>query len=83
MTSNMAECFNNALKGVRAFPVTAIIQYTFEKLNVYFQNYTDETEKEIARNCEFPTKVEQFMEFQARKADSQTATCYDNVDWVY
>ena len=23
------------------------------------------------------------MEFQARKADSQTATCYDNVDWVY
>jgi hypothetical protein len=24
MTSNMAECFNNALKGVRALPVTAI-----------------------------------------------------------
>ncbi|KAK1669244.1 hypothetical protein QYE76_057403 [Lolium multiflorum] len=83
MTSNMAECFNNVLKGVRALPVTAIIQYTFEKLNVYFQNYTDETEKEIARNCEFPTKVEEFMEFQARKADSQTATCYDNVEWVY
>ncbi|KAK1667171.1 hypothetical protein QYE76_055330 [Lolium multiflorum] len=83
MTSNMAECFNNVLKGVRALPVTTIIQYTFEKLNVYFQNYTDETEKEIARNCEFPTKVEEFMEFQARKADSQTATCYDNVEWVY
>ncbi|XP_071678363.1 uncharacterized protein [Lolium perenne] len=83
MTSNMAECFNNVLKGVRALPVTAIIQYTFEKLNVYFQNYTDETEKEIARNCEFPTKVEEFMEFQARKADSQTATCYDNVEWIY
>ncbi|KAK1680243.1 hypothetical protein QYE76_041091 [Lolium multiflorum] len=83
MTSNMAECFNNVLKGVRALPVTAIIQYTFEKLNVYFQNYTDETEKEIANNCEFPTKVQEFMDFQARKADSQTATCYDNVDWVY
>ncbi|KAK1629933.1 hypothetical protein QYE76_004248 [Lolium multiflorum] len=83
MTSNMAECFNNVLKGVRALPVTAIIQYTFEKLNVYFQNYTNETEKEIANNCEFPTKVQEFMDFQARKADSQTATCYDNVDWVY
>nr|XP_051197453.1 uncharacterized protein LOC127310862 [Lolium perenne] len=83
MTSNMAECFNNVLKGVRALPVTAIIQYTFEKLNVYFQNYTEETEKEIARNCEYPTKVQEFMDFQARKADSHTATCYDNVDWVY
>ncbi|KAK1699013.1 hypothetical protein QYE76_015710 [Lolium multiflorum] len=83
MTSNMAECFNNVLKGVHALPVTAIIQYTFEKLNVYFQNYTEETEKEIARNCEYPMKVQEFMDFQARKADSQTATCYDNVDWVY
>ena len=36
MTSNMAECLNNVLKGVRALSVTAIIQYTFEKLNVYF-----------------------------------------------
>ncbi|KAK1615987.1 hypothetical protein QYE76_021504 [Lolium multiflorum] len=40
-------------------------------------------DKEIARNCEYPTKVEEFMDFQARKANSQTATCYDNVDWVY
>jgi hypothetical protein len=44
MTSNMAECFNNVLKGVRALPVTAIIQYTFEKLNVYFQKYIEETQ---------------------------------------
>jgi hypothetical protein len=29
-------------------------------------------EKEIAMNCEFPTKVQEFMDFQARKADSQT-----------
>ncbi|KAK1664520.1 hypothetical protein QYE76_052679 [Lolium multiflorum] len=79
MTSNMAECFNNVLKGVRALPVTAIIQYTFEKLNVYFQNYTDETEKEIANNCEFPTKVQEFMDFQARKADSLTEIWIDGV----
>ena len=44
MTSNMAECFNMVLKGVRALPVTAIVQYTFEKLNIYFQNYTEETD---------------------------------------
>ena len=35
MTSNMAECFNNILKGVRALPVSAIVQYTFNKMNEY------------------------------------------------
>jgi hypothetical protein len=54
--------------------VTEIVQYTFEKLNVYFQNYTEETEKEIARNCEFPKKIDEFRDFQSRKADSQTTT---------
>ena len=48
MTSNMAECFNNVLKGVRALPVTAIVQYTFDKLNVYFQKYSEETDDQIA-----------------------------------
>jgi hypothetical protein len=36
MKSNMAECFNNVLKGVRALPVIAIAEYTFHKLSTYF-----------------------------------------------
>ncbi|KAE8795952.1 hypothetical protein D1007_29145 [Hordeum vulgare] len=39
MTSNMEECFNRVLKGVRALPVTAIVQYTFDKLRAYFLKY--------------------------------------------
>lgn len=31
MTSNMAESFNNALRGIRKLPVTAIVAYTFSK----------------------------------------------------
>ena len=42
MTSNMAECFNNVLKGVRALPVTSNVQYTFDKLNEYFMKYMKE-----------------------------------------
>ena len=80
MTSNMAECFNKVLKGVRALPVTAIVQYTFEKLNVYFQKYTEKTEKEIAQMLEYPKKVHEFRDYQSKKADSLTATCFDNVD---
>ena len=39
MTSNMAECFNRVLKGARGLPVTAIVQYTFDKMNEYFVKY--------------------------------------------
>jgi hypothetical protein len=48
MTSNMAECFNSVLRGVRALPVTAIVQYTFDKMNEYFLHYSEETDKQIA-----------------------------------
>ena len=33
MTSNMVEFFNNVIKGVCSLPVTAIVKYTFFKLN--------------------------------------------------
>ena len=47
MTSNLVECFNNVLKGARALPVTAIVEYTFFKLNEYFQRHSEETAKWI------------------------------------
>ena len=76
MTSNMAECFNNVLKGVRALPVTALVQYTFYKLNEYFQKYSQETAEQIAGEnkdkykYEYPPRVDTFMENESRKADS-------------
>ena len=48
MTSNMAECFNKVLKGVRALPVTAIVQYTFIKMNEYFLKYSEKTASHIS-----------------------------------
>ena len=62
MTSNMAECFNNVLKGVRALPVTAIAEYTFEKLCAYFQKHSMETDKLIDEGKLYPPKVEELME---------------------
>ncbi|XP_044444824.1 uncharacterized protein [Triticum aestivum] len=47
MTSNMVECFNNVLKGVRSLLVTAIVKYTFFKLNEYFLRHSEETAKWI------------------------------------
>jgi hypothetical protein len=33
MTTNISEVFNNVLKGIRAMPVSAIVEYTFHKCN--------------------------------------------------
>ncbi|XP_010233243.1 uncharacterized protein LOC104583173 [Brachypodium distachyon] len=89
MTSNMAECFNMVLRGVRALPVTAIVQYTFDKMNGYFLKYSEETDRQIAgknrakKKYMYPPKVDAWITFQTRKADSQTAVCFDNDEWIY
>ena len=55
MTSNMIECFNNVLKGVLCLPVTAILKYTFFKLNEYFLRHSQTTAKWIDEKKSIPT----------------------------
>ena len=46
MTTNISECFNGVLKGARSLPITAIVKYTWFKLNAYFN---DSRNKNIAQ----------------------------------
>ena len=59
MTSNMVECFNNVLRGSRPLPVTAIVEYTFFKINEYFLMHSAETVTWIGEKMEYPPKVEE------------------------
>ena len=36
MTTNIFECFNGVLKGARGLPITAMVEFTWSKLVVYF-----------------------------------------------
>ncbi|KAK9989219.1 hypothetical protein SO802_029458 [Lithocarpus litseifolius] len=38
MTTNVSECFNGVLKGARSLPITAMVKYTWFKLNSYFND---------------------------------------------
>jgi hypothetical protein len=38
MTTNISDVFNFILKGIRAFPICSIVNYTFHKCNEYFIN---------------------------------------------
>ena len=85
----MVECFNMVLKGVHALPVTAIVEYTFQKLNVYFQKYSEETsnlmsgKNKAKKMYKYPPKVDDWMEHQARKADSHKIQSFDNIELIY
>ena len=46
MTTNVSECFNGVLKGARSLPITAMVKYTWFKLNSYFD---DRHNKSIAQ----------------------------------
>ena len=39
MTTNVSECFNGVLKGVGSLPITAMVKYTWFKLNAYFDDH--------------------------------------------
>ena len=77
MTSNMVECFNNVLKGVRSLPVTAILKYTFIKLNEYFLKHSEITAKWISEKMDYPFKVQDWLLHQARKSSKQQVIKYN------
>jgi len=88
MTSNMVECFNFVLKGVRQLPVTAIVEYTFYKLNEYFLKHSEEIDELISKNAlppneVYPKKVEEWLEFQRGKSSIEKATCFGVAEMKY
>ena len=38
MTTNCSESFNKVFKGIRAVPMSSIVEYSFRKCNEYFVN---------------------------------------------
>ncbi|XP_030922939.1 uncharacterized protein LOC115949803 [Quercus lobata] len=43
MTTNLSECFNGVLKGARSLPITAMVKFTFYKVNSYFDECRNKT----------------------------------------
>jgi hypothetical protein len=49
MTTNISEVFNFVLKGIRALPVSGIVDYTFHKCNKYFINRWEKARQSMAK----------------------------------
>ena len=47
MTTNLPECFNGVLKGARSLPITAMVKFTFYKVNSYFDERRNKTLEQL------------------------------------
>ena len=53
MTTNLSKCFNGVLKGARSLPITAMVQYTFCKVNSYFDDRRNKTLEQLKEGQEW------------------------------
>ena len=53
MTTNLSECFNGVLKGARSLPITAMVQFTFYKVNSYFDDHRNKTLEQLEEGQEW------------------------------
>ncbi|KAJ9565830.1 hypothetical protein OSB04_001796 [Centaurea solstitialis] len=80
LTTNIAESFNNVLRGARVLPIMALIDFTFNKAVQHFRKHM-----EIASNCPTalpPRMWEQFNK-RDRYAQGHTITEFDYTNSVY
>ncbi|XP_075665165.1 uncharacterized protein LOC142634789 [Castanea sativa] len=47
MTTNVSECFNGVLKGARSLPITAMVKYTWFKLNAHFDDHRNKSIEQL------------------------------------
>nr|XP_023883392.1 uncharacterized protein LOC111995693 [Quercus suber] len=70
MTTNLSECFNGVLKGARSLPITAMVRFTFFKVNSYFdarRNLTLDQLEAGQKWCKYA--MDKFEKNQAKAKD--------------
>ena len=53
MTMNLSKCFNGVLKGAHSLPITAMVQFTFYKVNSYFDDRRNKTLQQLEERQEW------------------------------
>ena len=70
MTTNPLKCFNGVLKGARSLPITAMVRYTFFKVNSYFDARRNLTLEQLEAGKEWcKYAMDKFEKNQAKAKD--------------
>jgi hypothetical protein len=79
MTSNMAEIFNNLLRGVRLLPVSAIASFTLYKCNEWFVKHLIYAQMVQRHHSDYVVAPNNYLDTKRYEAHLQGmhATCFD------
>jgi hypothetical protein len=83
MTTNISEVFNFVLKGIRALPVSGIVDYTFHKCNVYFINRWEKAQQSMAKGELWGEPARKHLLKQCEISTNEVAMLFDLAKLVY
>ena len=67
MTTNISECFNGVLKGVRGLPISALVDHIWCKLVAYFNNRHTKILGDLAHGQNFSSYAMETYEANKKK----------------
>nr|XP_020159136.2 uncharacterized protein LOC109744432 [Aegilops tauschii subsp. strangulata] len=70
MTSNMSEVYNGVLKGVRALPITTLIEETWNRTLSYFADRVTVAKAQVELNKPWSEKMQRHLDEKAKKSQS-------------
>ncbi|XP_074293607.1 uncharacterized protein LOC141620702 [Silene latifolia] len=82
-TTNLAEVFNNVLKGARFLPITALVKVTFYRVNSYFFQRRKFAKSRIFEGLKIFPVVTKYVENNFGKAAHHKVECYNSETGVY
>ncbi|RYQ87901.1 hypothetical protein Ahy_B09g095438 isoform J [Arachis hypogaea] len=83
MTTNLVECINSVLKGVRNLPVTALVKETFNRLNELFTRKRAEAEAQMNVGHVFSEFVITKLQAYQRAAGNIQVNCLDMQNEIF
>ncbi|KAH9616569.1 hypothetical protein KSS87_002203 [Heliosperma pusillum] len=83
LTTNLAEAFNNVLKGARFLPITALVQCIFFRVNAYFFERREEARKRLLQGQHYSSKITHLLEENCKKGAYHKVVSFDHVGGLY
>jgi hypothetical protein len=83
MTTNISEVFNFVLKGIRALPVSGIVDYISHKCNEYFVNRWKKARQSMTKGERWGEPVRKHLLEQCEISTNEVAVLFDSMKLVY
>ena len=76
---NISEVFNIILKGARNLPITALVQFTFFRLNSYFVARREQGANKLEFDEQYTSYVDAHIKARVVKVGSMEIVLYDYI----